>query len=57
MTHIKLERSTKEYKRGFRNAMKMIQRWCESGNYRSPDELGEMIKASLFLDDLMKEKE
>ena len=55
---IKFKPTTAEYKKGFKAAMKMILEWIEQDidGDKSIDDLEQMLKGGLLLDDLMEKK-
>jgi hypothetical protein len=57
MTAIKPETSSKEFKQGFRAALKMTLRWCECDLNFTIEELKLSLKGALMIDDLMDESE
>jgi hypothetical protein len=57
MTIIDFKMTTIEYKRGFKAAMKMLNKWCEDNPDLTIEELSHMINAGLMLDDLVNEAE
>lgn len=53
MSEIEIYSASYDYKIGFKVALKMILKWCESDNYKTVNDIASSIHAGLMLDELI----